>query len=112
MRSIELLIGGQSTSARNGASFDRIDPFTGEVASRYAAASVEDADAAVAAAQAAFPIWSELGPTERRKRLLRAADVLESLTAEFIETGISETGATAGWYGFNVILAANMLREA
>jgi acyl-CoA reductase-like NAD-dependent aldehyde dehydrogenase len=112
MRSIELLIGGKSTAAQGGATFDRVDPFTGEVASRYAAASLEDADAAVAAAQAAFPVWSALGATERRKRLLHAADIVDSLTAEFIATGIAETGATAGWYGFNVMLAANMLREA
>jgi len=112
MQHIELLIGGRSTPAKNGATFDRFDPFTGEVASRYAAASLEDADAAVAAAHAAFPAWSALGVTERRKRLLRAADILDSLTSEFIATGIAETGATAPWYGFNVMLAANMLREA
>ncbi len=112
MQCIELLIGGQSTPAQNGATFDRIDPFTGEVASRYAAASLEDADAAVAAARAAFPAWSELNPTERRKRLLHAADILDSLTPEFIAIGVAETGATPGWYGFNVMLAANMLREA
>ncbi len=112
MRSIELLIGGKSVPAGSGSTFDRVDPFTGEVASRYAAASLKDADTAVAAAQAAFPVWSALSATERRKRLLRAADILESLTPEFIATGIAETGATAGWYGFNVMLAANMLREA
>ncbi len=112
MQSVELLIGGKSTPARDGATFDRIDPFTGEVASRSAAATLEDADAAVSAAQAAFPVWSALNPTERRKRLLRAADIVDSLTPEFIATGIAETGATSGWYGFNVMLAANMLREA
>jgi acyl-CoA reductase-like NAD-dependent aldehyde dehydrogenase len=112
MQSIELLIGGKSTPARKGATFDRIDPFTDEVATRSAAATLEDADAAVAAAQAAFPAWSALGATERRKRLLRAADILDSFTPEFIAIGITETGATAGWYGFNVMLAANMLREA
>jgi acyl-CoA reductase-like NAD-dependent aldehyde dehydrogenase len=112
MQSIELLIGGKSSVARDGSTFDRIDPFTGEVASRYAAARLEDADAAVAAAHAAFPAWSALSPTERRKRLLRGADILDSLTPEFIAIGIAETGATAGWYGFNVMLAGNMLREA
>ena len=112
MQSIQLLIGGKSTPARDGATFDRTDPFTGEVASRYAAATLEDADAAVVAAQSAFPAWNALGATERRKRLLRAADIVDSLAPEFIATGIAETGATAGWYGFNVMLAANMLREA
>ena len=112
MRCVELLIGGRSVCAHGGATFDRIDPFTGEIASRAAAAAVEDADAAVNAAQAAFPSWSALGPTERRRRLNAAADLIASLAGEFIETGVSETGGTRGWYGFNVMLAASMLREA
>jgi len=112
MRSVELLIGGRSVCAHGGATFDRIDPFTGEVASRAAAATIEDADAAVVAAQAAFPTWSALGPTERRHRMNAAADLIASLAGEFIETGIAETGGTRGWYGFNVMLAASMLREA
>lgn len=112
MRSVDLLIGGRSRQASDGATFDRIDPFTQKIASRAAAASVEDADDAVAAAQAAFPAWSALGPTERRSRLNAAADALASLSDEFIETGVAETGATPGWYAFNVMLAASMLREA
>ena len=112
MQTVNLLIGGQSRPASNGAVFDRVDPFTGEVASRAAAATVEDADAAVAAARAAFPAWSALSSTERRKLLLHGADVLDSRTQEFIAIGVAETGGTPGWYGFNVALAANMLREA
>jgi len=112
MKSAELLIGGRNVAAQNGKTFDRIDPFTGEVATRAAAASPGDADAAVAAAKSAFSAWSGLAATERRKRLLKAADIMDSLTGEFIATGIAETGSVPGWYGFNVMLAANMLREA
>ena len=39
MRCVELLIGGKSVCAHGGATFDRIDPFTGEIASRAAAAA-------------------------------------------------------------------------
>jgi vanillin dehydrogenase len=112
MRKVELLIGGRSVPAQSGATFDRIDPFTGETASRAAAASVQDVDAAVAAAQAAFPAWSALGATERRTRLNAAADQLAALTDEIIAAGIAETGETGGWLGFNVMLATSMLREA
>jgi acyl-CoA reductase-like NAD-dependent aldehyde dehydrogenase len=112
MQSVNLLVGGQQVPAWNGATFDRIDPFSGAVATRAAAATVEDADRAVAAAKAAFPAWSALSATERRKRLLHAADILESFTPKFIEAGVAETGATPAWYGFNVALAAGMLREA
>ena len=58
MKTANLLIGGRDVAAQNGRTFDRIDPFTGEVATRAAAASPEDADAAVAAAKSAFPAWS------------------------------------------------------
>ena len=112
MRNVELLIGGRSVAARGSATFDRIDPFTGEIATRAAAATVADADDAAAAAQAAFPAWSALSATERRSQLNRAADVLASLTPEFIAAGIAETGGTAGWFGFNAMLGASMLREA
>lgn len=112
MRQVDLLIGGRCAQAHGELTFDRISPVTGEVVTRAAAASVEDADSAVAAAQAAFAPWSALAPTERRNRLNAAADKLASLTDEFIAIGVEETGATPDWYGFNVMLAASMLREA
>lgn len=112
MNRVSLLIGDQEFAADGRSTFDRTSPVSGEVASRSAAATLEDADAAVAAAQAAFPEWAALGPSERRRRLLKAADIMEQHRADFIAAGTAETGGTAGWYGFNVTLAANMLREA
>ncbi|AQZ33503.1 salicylaldehyde dehydrogenase [Pseudomonas sp. LPH1] len=111
MFEVPLLIAGQACPATGGAVFERRSPFTGEVVSRVAAATVEDADAAVAAAQAAFPAWAALGPGERRVRLLEAARLLEANRERFMAMAV-ETGATADWYGFNVKLAANMLRDA
>jgi len=108
----QLLIGGQTTAAAHNATCLRHNPGTGETASRAAAASLTDADAAVAAAQAAFPAWSAMLPGERRRLLLKAAEVMESHTEDFIARGVAEAGGVPGWYGFNVMLAANMLREA
>ena len=96
----------------NGATFDRLNPVTGEVASRAAAAPIADAKRAADAAAAAFPAWSATGPNARRAILLKAADLLASKAPQFIELMAAETGATAGWAGFNVHLAAGMLREA
>uniref|UniRef100_UPI00061AC6C4 aldehyde dehydrogenase family protein n=1 Tax=Pseudomonas syringae TaxID=317 RepID=UPI00061AC6C4 len=70
MLDVPLLIGGQSCPASDGCTFERCNPVTGEVVSRVAAATLEDADAAVAAAQAAFPGWAAMVPGERRARLL------------------------------------------
>lgn len=108
----KLLIGGADRAASNHATFDRLNPVSGEVASRSAASTLEDVDAAAAAAQAAFPAWSAMLPGERRKLLLKAADVMDSHTPDFIARGTAEAGGAPIWYGFNTMLAANMLREA
>ncbi|MFZ6845276.1 aldehyde dehydrogenase [Undibacterium sp. RuTC16W] len=107
-----LLIGGLDQAASTGATYQRLNPATGDTASVAAAATLTDANAAVAAAQAAFPTWSATAPGERRRLLLKAADCLEARAPEFIAAGVAEAGGVPGWYGFNVMLAAGMLREA
>lgn len=107
------LLTGDHESASNGRkSFNRIDPLSGEIATQAPAATLEDADAVVMIAAAAFPAWSSLGPNERRLRLLKAADVLESMRDDFIRTMMSEIGTTEIWSAFNVRLSAGVLREA
>ena len=112
MTLIPLIIDGRECPAADGSSFERRDPVTGEVASRAAAAKAADVQTAVDAAQAAFRSWSETGPGERRRLLLRAADLLEAREEEFATAMLTETGATRMWAGFNVHLAAGVLREA
>lgn len=111
MFEVPLLIGGKARAASDRGTFERRHPVSGEVVSVVAAATLADADAAVEAAQAAFPAWAALGPGERRARLLKAADALDARRDEFLAMA-GETGAKANWYGFNVMLAANILREA
>jgi acyl-CoA reductase-like NAD-dependent aldehyde dehydrogenase len=109
---VQLLIDGADVKSRSNATFERKDPFTGKVATIAEAGSVEDVNAACDAAAAAFPAWSEKGPTERRMLLLKAADMLEAKSTEFIKLMMEETGATGPWSGFNVMFAAKVLREA
>ena len=108
----DFLINGEAAPASANRTFTRRDPVTGEIASTAAAASVADALNAVAAAAAAFPAWSQTPPTERRKLLNKAADIMDAKTPDFIAAAIAETGATGPWIGFNVMLAAGMIREA
>jgi acyl-CoA reductase-like NAD-dependent aldehyde dehydrogenase len=107
-----LMIHGKDVPASDGGTFERLNPMTGEVATRAAAATPADAASAVSAAAAAFPAWSALGPGERRARLLRAAGLLEQRTPDFVDAMAQEIGATAGWAHFNVYLAVGMLQEA
>lgn len=107
-----LLIDDLPEAAARSATFDRVDPVSQEVATRAAAASVEDATHAANVAARAFPIWSATAPTERRACLNRAADLLLARTDDFASTMVAETGGTRGWAVFNCQLAANILREA
>ncbi len=52
----------------------------------------DDVDAALTAAELAFPLWAGLTPKERAVALLRAADVLEPLSEEFAATLTLEVG--------------------
>ena len=85
---------------------------TGEVATRAAAAGIEDAKAAADAAAAAFPGWSETGPNARRALLNKAAVALEAKAGQFVDAMMGETGSTEGWARFNLMLATGMVREA
>jgi acyl-CoA reductase-like NAD-dependent aldehyde dehydrogenase len=109
---IAFIVDGAAEKAEGGATFDRNDPMTGKLATRAAAATLADVEKVVAAAAKAFETWSETGPTARRTLLLKAADLMESRTADFVRLMLEETGATAPWAGFNVHLAAGILREA
>jgi benzaldehyde dehydrogenase (NAD) len=112
MSTISMLINGEPTQARSGATFARANPLDGQVATTAPAAAPEDAVAAVEAAAAAFPAWSRTGPGERRALLLAAARALEARGEDFARAMAAETGASAIWAGFNVHLAAGMLVEA
>ena len=92
--------------------FDRRNPVTGAVATTTPAASIADVDAACAAAAAAFPAWAAVGPTARRVLLNKAADALEARKDAFITAMVAEIGATPPWAGFNLMLAAGIIREA
>jgi len=73
----QLIINNENIDASTGATFQRINPLTGNVITEGAAASVDDANKAADAAAEAFKTWSETGPTERRMLLLNAADILD-----------------------------------
>ncbi len=112
MSDMSMLINGLKVTAEAGATFERRNPLDGSVATRAPAASPADAVLAVEAAAEAFKSWSQTGPGARRALLLKAADALEAKTPQFIEAVSAETGATGMWAGFNVMLAAGMIREA
>jgi benzaldehyde dehydrogenase (NAD) len=112
MIAVDLMIDNADVKASGNATFERLNPMTGEVAARAAASSAADAARAADAAAAAFPAWSEMAPAARRALLNKAADLIEAAGAKFAPVMGAETGSTAMWAGFNCMLAAGMVREA
>lgn len=108
----KLIIDNEHVSAAGGATYARISPTSGQKVTVAAAATVDDANKAAASAGVAFKSWSRTSPTERRRIMLKAADALEAKTPQFIEAMANEVGASELWSGFNVMLAANLFREA
>jgi acyl-CoA reductase-like NAD-dependent aldehyde dehydrogenase len=108
----DLVIGGEDVPALDGRTTEDLNPYTGEVYAVVAAAGAADVTRAVDAAAQAFPAWSATSPAARRRIFLKAADIMEARAAEGTALMAEEVGAVAGWAGFNVGLAAGILRDA
>lgn len=72
----DLLIGGE-LSRGEGLVEAIIDPASGETLVEVAEASIDQVEAAIAAAQQAFPGWSRTTPAQRAQALLAIADCIE-----------------------------------
>jgi acyl-CoA reductase-like NAD-dependent aldehyde dehydrogenase len=112
IREAKQFIGGEWVDAAGGATFDDLDPFTGDVVAHVPASGREDAARAVEAAAAAFPAWSQSAPAERQAIFLKAAEVLESRQDEVVGLLARETGCTFGFGMFQMHFVPNLLRQA
>ena len=70
------IIGGKARSGGSAGTFEHINPATGAVQALVPLAGAAEVDAAVAAANAAFPAWRNTSPEERRQILERLADLI------------------------------------
>ncbi|HEX3240830.1 MAG TPA: aldehyde dehydrogenase family protein [Solirubrobacterales bacterium] len=87
-----LVIGDELLDAADGATFETIDPGTGETLARVARAGEADVDRAVEAARAALPKWSGAAPAERARLLRRLADLIESKSEELAQLETLDNG--------------------
>ena len=86
--SYDLYINGRWVPSSDGSTFKAINPANGEVLSVCAEATQDDVNAAVRAAQAAFPAWKNVSPRKRQAILLKIADIIDKNadTLALIET--------------------------
>jgi succinate-semialdehyde dehydrogenase / glutarate-semialdehyde dehydrogenase len=72
----DLWIGGKWRKSSDGGRFDVIDPATENKVASVASATVEDAKAALDAAQSAFPGWAGEKPRERAEILRKSYELI------------------------------------
>jgi succinate-semialdehyde dehydrogenase/glutarate-semialdehyde dehydrogenase len=72
----QLFIGGKFVDARDGGTFEVIDPATERSLGTVANGTEEDAKAAVEAAATALPAWAALAPRARAEILRRAFEII------------------------------------
>lgn len=96
----QLYIGGRYVAATGGATFETLNPATGEVLAVVQSASRADVDQAVAAAAAGQKVWAAMTAMQRSRILRKAVDILrerndELALLETLDTGkaLSETQA-------------------
>ena len=112
MQKLDLFINGTSVPAKDGRSFARHNPVSGEIVTEAAAASLQDVANAIDAAAGAFENWSQSSPKERRANLLAASENLLAREDEIVAAMKEEIGATESWAKFNIKLGSEMLVEA
>jgi aminomuconate-semialdehyde/2-hydroxymuconate-6-semialdehyde dehydrogenase len=76
-------IDGRATPASNGRWLPVFDPATAQPFAEVAAGDATDVNAALAAAERAFPAWSSLPNAERARWMERLADALEARLEDF-----------------------------
>lgn len=94
----QAFIDGQFVKAQSGKTFTTENPATGQPLAQIAACGAPDVDRAVKAARRAFVsgAWSRQKPADRKKVLLKFADLLEANAGELALLDTLEAGKPIG----------------
>jgi gamma-glutamyl-gamma-aminobutyraldehyde dehydrogenase len=87
-------IDGKFVPAQSGKTFATLNPATGQKLADVSEGDVADVDLAVAAAKRAFEkgSWSKMAPRERKKVLLKLADLIEANLPELAVMETADSG--------------------
>jgi succinate-semialdehyde dehydrogenase/glutarate-semialdehyde dehydrogenase len=106
----DLFIGGRAVAAADGGRFDVMDPATGELIATVADGTVEDAIAAVDAADKAASAWAGTAPRERSDILRRAYEITTREADRLARLITLENGKALGDARGEVAYAAEFFR--
>ncbi|MBC2932511.1 aldehyde dehydrogenase family protein [Nocardioides sp. zg-1228] len=109
----KLLIDGELVDAKDGQTFDTVNPATEDVLVKVAQASAVDADRAVVAARTAFEHgspWSRFSPRDRSHLLWRIGDLIDEHAEEFAQLESLDNGKSLASARGDVGVAAELFR--
>ncbi len=90
-------VNGQKVAARDGATYDVIDPTTGQVYAQAPMSREADVDAAMTAAQDAFDNgWRDTTPRERQAALIKLNQALADRADDIVAAEVKDTGKPRG----------------
>ncbi len=89
-----MLIGGELVPSASGAWDESINPATEEVIGRVPSGTKADVDRAVAAAEAAWPLWNARPPQERAEVLRAFGAKIVERADEILDVEVADTGNT------------------
>ena len=101
-----------SDAASDRATFDSLDPATGDVVGTHPIASRDDVDAAVARARDAVDWWGNLSFDERADHLLTWRSVITRRIAQLADLSHRETGKPHGDAQLEIVLAIDHIAWA
>ena len=87
-----LFVDGEWREGSEGETFPVIDPANGEAIAQFPAATAADCNAAVGAAAAACPSWSQTSPRHRSEILYKAFEILREEKETFARIMVRENG--------------------
>ncbi len=92
LKVLKNVVDGELVDSASGATYDVVDPTTGDVYATAPASAAEDVDRAYAAAATAFESWRNTTPQDRSNALLKIADAIEARAEEFNAVESKDTG--------------------
>lgn len=104
---VPLIINGKEVQTND--TYDVANPKTAQPLHKSSNATVQNAVAAIKAAEDAFESWSQTTPAARRDVFIKAAALMDFRAKELSEYIMTETGGDEGWAGFNVMLGKECL---
>jgi gamma-glutamyl-gamma-aminobutyraldehyde dehydrogenase len=87
-------IGGKAAFSQDHATLDVVSPIDGKVFTTLAAGAQPEIDRAVNSARQAYEkgAWSRMPPSDRKRRLLKLADLLDTHALELAVLGVRDNG--------------------